>query len=502
MQRPIALRDVSMNILLFLLLLIIFTPFEISAQDTLWTKTFGGGDEDFGRCVQGTTDGGFIIVAYTRSYGFGNRDIYLIKTDAFGDTLWTRLYGDGGWDEGESVQQTMDGGYVITGGKTLPGEAERNVYLVKTDSNGDTLWSRQYGGPLNDTAESVRQTTDLGYIVTGWAESPNKGTRDGFLLKTDASGDTLWTRVWGDSLAEYAFDVQQTLDGGYIVTGGTASFGAGGMDVFLIKTDTHGKRLWEKTFGGSGFDLGKSVHQTMDGGYIIAGEYSVTLLNTEVYLIRTDASGDTLWTKRYGGFSSDRGEGIRQLSDGGFIVVGTSGSWGVHISDAFLLRTDSDGEFQWVQTYGGNESNWGESIDIISDGEYIITGKTGTTDYQTNDIYLVRVTESPIIIEEPVNSSPTPKQFILSQNYPNPFNPSTTIQFTIPERTSNQTTLTIYDIRGRQVRTLVNEGLDPGRHVVTWDGKDNRAILVSSGIYLYELKNGEEIQIRKMMVVE
>jgi len=310
--------------------------------DTLWTRTYGGWSNDYGYAVQQTTDGGYIVAGYTLSFGAGSSDVYLIKTDANGDTLWTKTYGGTNGEEGLAVQQTIDGGYIVAGYTGNFGAGSNDMYLIKTDVNGDTLWTRTYGGGGNDYGYAVQQTTDGGYIVAGYTLSFGAGSSDVYLIKTDANGDTLWTKTYGGGVTDYGYAVRQTTDGGYIVSGSTESFGAGWTDVYLIKTDVNGDTLWTKTYGGGVTDYGYAVEQTIDGGYIVAGlTLSFGAGNFDVYLIKTDVNGDTLWTRTYGGGGSDNSRVVDQTTDGGYIVTGLifSGGW----YDMYLIKTDSNG---------------------------------------------------------------------------------------------------------------------------------------------------------------
>jgi hypothetical protein len=309
-------------------------------------RTYGGSDWEKGASVQQTTDGGYIVAGYTDSFGSGFYDVYLIKTDPSGETLWTRTYGGNNSDYGASVQQTTDGGYIVTGYTASFGaglDDVYNVYLIKTDPSGDTLWTRTYGGSVIDRGSSVQQTTDGGYIVVGDTDSFGAGFYDVYLIKTDSSGDTLWTRTYGGNSSDYGYSVQQTTDGGYIVAGKTRSFGPVVYDVYLFKTDSAGNTLWERTYGGSDYESGNSVQQTMDGGYIVAGRTeSVGAGYADVYLIRTNASGDTLWTRTYGGSDWDVGESVQLTKDGGYVITGRTESFGAGYADVYLIKTDPD----------------------------------------------------------------------------------------------------------------------------------------------------------------
>ena len=213
---------------------------------------------------------------------------------AEGFITFERTYGGSDWDDGSSVQQTSDGGYIIAG-YTKSFGAGGDVYLIKTDANGNLLWQKTYGGSGYDDGTSVKQTSDGGDIIAGWTESFGVGGRNVYLIKTDANGNLLWQKTYGGSDYDWVFSVQQTSDGGYIIAGLTESFGAGGRDVYLIKTDADGNLLWQKTYGGSDDDCGTSVQQTSDGGYIIAGyTFSFGAGEGDVYLIKTDANGNVL----------------------------------------------------------------------------------------------------------------------------------------------------------------------------------------------------------------
>ena len=208
--------------------------------DTIWTRTYGGSDDDAGWSVAQTTDGGYIIAGWTESFGAGMEDVYLVKTDVEGDTLWTHTYGGSSTDWGYFVAQTTDSGYIVAGRTASFGAGSSDFYLVKTAPDGDTIWTRTYGGTDSDYGYSVVQTTDGGYIVAGGTRSFGAGEYDVYLVKTDALGDTIWTRTYGGSDYDGCRSIVQTSDGGYIIVGETKSFGAGLHDVYLIKTDSLG----------------------------------------------------------------------------------------------------------------------------------------------------------------------------------------------------------------------------------------------------------------------
>ena len=360
--------------------------------DTLWTRTYGGSSSDFGYSVQPTSDGGYILAGWTGSFGAGIANFYLVKTDADGNTLWTRTYGGSDFEEAYSVRQTTDGGYIVAGYTSSFGAGSFDVYLVKTDESGNELWTRTYGGGGSEIAYSVQQTTDGGYIIAGYTDSFGAGSADFYLVKTDSNGDTLWTRTYGGTDSDQSRSVQQTTDGGYIIAGYTSSFGAGGYDFYLVKTDADGNTLWTRTYGGSGTDQGYSVQQITDGGYIIAGiTGSFGAGSADFYLVKTDANGDSLWTRTYGGSGTDQGYSVDQTTDGGYIVAGYTESFGAGSWDFYLVKTDADGDTLWTRTYGGSSYDCGWSVQQTPDDGYIIAGYTMSFGAGGIDFYLVKV---------------------------------------------------------------------------------------------------------------
>jgi len=372
---------------------IIMVSWVYAQGDTLWTKTYGGDSIDGGYSVQQTTEGGFIITGYTKSYGAGNRDVYLIRTDANGDTLWTKTYGGDSLDVGYSVQQTTDGGFIITGYTESYGAGSYDVYLIRTDENGDTLWTRTFGGSSADVGYSVQQVTDGGFIIAGYTRSYGAGGSDVYLIKTDENGDTLWTKTYGGSHDDKGYSVQQTTDDGFIITGYTKSYGAGNSDVYLIRTNENGDTLWTRTYGGNSIDVGYSVQQTTDGGFIIAGyTRSYGAGSYDVYLIKTDENGNTLWTRTFGGDSIDVGYSVQQVTDSGFIIAGYTRSYGAGGSDVYLIKTDENGDTLWTKTYGGDSIDIGNSVQQTTDGGFIITGYTYSYGAGNSDVYLITAT--------------------------------------------------------------------------------------------------------------
>ncbi|MDD5528685.1 MAG: T9SS type A sorting domain-containing protein [bacterium] len=305
-----------------------------SSGDTLWTKTFGKISNNGGFSVQQTSDCGFIIAGNT----YSGKDVCLIKTDSLGDTLWSRSYGGTDSDYGECVQQTQDGGFVIVGGTYSFGTGApdyQNFYFIKTDSSGNTLWTKTYGGIYDDVGFSVQQTQDGGFIISGMTKAyygPGEG--DVYLIRTTSSGDVIWTKTFGVSGYDGGTSVQSVSGGmgGFIVLGYSELLGAGKGDIYFIRTNSSGNTIWTKTYGGTEYDEGWAFQQTSDSGFIISGmTTSFGAGGGDIYLIKINSSGDTLWTKTIGGTGYDAGRSIQQTSDSGFIIAGSGAGCGVYL---------------------------------------------------------------------------------------------------------------------------------------------------------------------------
>ena len=467
-----------------------------NAGDTLWTKTYGGANSDKGWCVQQTSDEGYIISGWTDSYGAGSYDIYLVKTDAAGDTIWTKTYGEEGSDDGRCIRQTPDGGYIIAGNTQPIGVMGSYVWLIKTDAVGDTMWTKKWGEtpiPNINTGRCVQLTSDGGYIISGHAQFLGTSNEDAYLLKTDADGNTEWMNFYGGPNYEIGYWTQQTSDEGYIVVGYTTSFGSGNEDVYLVKTDASGNIEWTKTYGGTNTDSGFSVQQTDDDGYIIAGfTDSFGEGSYDAYIIKTNAVGDEVWTKTYGGAQYDKAYSIQAISDGTYIVSGTTRSFEDPNGDIYILKLDSSGDTIWTATHGTPGDDRGWSVQQTSDDNYIIAGFS--TGAGTADYYMLKIAGEDITSIQDFSQSG--KQ-LLSQSYPNPFNLETTISFTMNK--ADFISIDIYNVEGVKIQTLLNTYLEASKHNVVWNGKNESGESVSKGIYFYKIEAGK-LQTIKMMI--
>ena len=449
-QEAVMYRSSFALVLSMAALAAILLPSSLNAEIN-FERTYGGTNDDDGWSAQQTAEGGYVVAGNTSSYGAGNSDIYLIKTDAAGDMLWTRTFGGPAFDYCRSVQQTADGGYILAGYTSSFGAGFSDIYLVKTDSSGETLWTRTYGGAEDDYGYAVRQTAEGGFIVTGETHSFGSGGNV-YLVRTNANGNALWTRTYGGESGEFGCSVQPTTDSGFIIVGSTSSFGAGGSDVYLVKTDANGDTLWSRTFGGTNDDYGGSVQQTIDGGYAIAGyTWSFGAGDGDVYLIKTDVTGDTMWTRTFGGAGYDGANSVQQTTDGGYAIAGHTTSFGAGGYDVYLLKTDERGDTQWTKTYGGSDNEVGYSIQPTADGGYVIAGGTHSFGSGGCDVYLIKTDSlGNVAVAEP-KASPTRAPALSLTCEPNPCRGATTISLKPQASSSKRPTLRIYDAQGRLV---------------------------------------------------
>lgn len=374
-----------------------------------WNKSFGGTKSDAANSIWETSDGGYILAGYTYSYGDDRGNAWLVKTDANGSEQWNKTFSGNYSGEANSVQQTSDGSYVLTG------KAYSKAWLIKTDTNGNLHWSKVF----EDAAEanSVWQTSDGGYIITG--KSHSNGNVDAWLMKTDINGNKQWSKKFGGPGEDSARSVQQTSDNEHIIVVGSTYgpdwysienitifgitvitrplFGPNGKDAWLIKLVENGNEQWNKTYGGSGSDEVNSVQQTSDGGYIMAGwTDSYGAGGRDAWLLKTDDYGNQQWNKTFGGTGFDLANSVQQTSDGGYVIGGLKGSY--EDRGAWIIKTDASGNQQWSKTFGDTDNAEASSVQQTSDGSYIMAGYTPLNGPNGRNAWLIKVVDdkSPI----------------------------------------------------------------------------------------------------------
>jgi predicted secreted protein len=364
---------------------------------SMWSKTYGGTGDDTarGETVQ-TSDGGYAILGETKSFGAGGSDFWLFKTDADGVMQWNKTYG-GALDEvSGDMYQTTDGGYALAGATYSFGAGGEDFWLVKTGADGVAYWAKTYGGTSDEHAYVVVQTSDGGYALAGYTDSFGAGNRDFYLVKTDADGNMEWSKTYGGTDMDFAYTMIRTSDGGYALAGYTDSFGAGGNDTWLVKTDASGNMQWNKTYGGTGNDGAIDIIESSAGGYVLTGytgSFGGVFL---VYLVKTDTSGNIQLEAAYGATFLEVGIHVIQTVDGGYAMAGYNYANG---QDFILIKTDADGTLEWETTYGGTGFETAYALLQASDGGYVLTGSTSSYGAGSNDIWLLKTDELGVVPE-------------------------------------------------------------------------------------------------------
>ena len=443
-----------------------------------WQKCLGGSNDDWAYSIQQTSDSGFIVAGYTESSNgdvsgnHGDYDYWVVKLNSSGDILWQKCLGGTNVDQAFSIQQTSDGGFIVAGGTfSNDGDVSGNhgnsdYWVVKLNSSGTIEWQKCLGGTDGDYANSIQQTSDGGFIVAGQTYSNdgdvsgNHGGSDAWVVKLNSSGTILWQKCLGGTVyGAIAYSIQQTSDGGFIVAGETRSYNGdvsgnhGGIDYWVVKLDSLGDIEWQKCLGGTNNDYARSIKQTSDGGFIVAG---FTMSNdgdvsgnhgwNDAWVVKLNSSGDIEWQKCLGGTDYDDAKSIQQTSDGGFIVAG------------FTASNDGD--------VSGNQGN--------------------------SDAWVVKLTNEPDRINEIENYNSL-------SIYPNPFREKAIITFDNPKNEKYR--LLIIDVTGKVVMEI-NEIYG---NTVEIDGSN-----LSAGVYVFELtcdqcvsvgKEGEKL-FRGRLVVE
>ncbi|MFA3782218.1 T9SS type A sorting domain-containing protein [Melioribacteraceae bacterium 4301-Me] len=406
-------------------------------------RIFGSSEseDDYGNSVKQTVDGGYIIVGQTTKPEENFPDVLVVKTDKFGKPLWSKIYGGAYTENASDVIVLNDGGFLIAGTSDSYGDGTNDVFILKLDSNGDSLWLKAFSNSDIENASRIIATQDGGFILCGSTTSNSPGaTSDVLVMKVDQDGNLIWKKSYGGSGGQQASDILALSDG-YIFTGSTSDPSTGISDVYLVKIDLSGNLIWEKTLGGSEFDAANSVYPASDGGFILAGYTSSYGAGArDAYLLKTDANGNEQWHKTFGTEHSDGFASVIQTNDGGYLCVGylnTFFSQQFIYDDLFVVKTDAQGNSVWQKTFGGNREDAASKVIISNNGSFIILG--GSNSYSPkNKLYLIALNENGEItkVGQDKPSDQLPADYNLSQNFPNPFNPTTTIKFTIPQNSS------------------------------------------------------------------
>jgi hypothetical protein len=355
-----------------------FASVEADAQYITFQQVYPSTFDQSARDILETSDGGYIILGMSENTTPGDTNIYVMKTDVNGVIQWTGTYGGNNPDYGYSIVEAGGGNYLIAGYTKSYGAGDYDSWLVKINSTGGEIWNKTYGGTGNDQAKSIVATDDGNYMLCGRTNSNNANSAtnfDAYLMKVDASGTEIWTKYYGAGVYEAARQLTKTLDGGYAFVGLTNTFGMGMGDVYVVRTNGTGDTLWTKCYGGINVDDGNEILATADGGFVIATETkSFGAGDFDVELFKIDGNGAVQWNELYGGTEKDVIHMLEQTNDGGFILGCISRSFGWIEPDMWLIKTNSSGAMTWSHNYGSFDHEHLYSAKQTADGGYALIG--------------------------------------------------------------------------------------------------------------------------------
>jgi hypothetical protein len=347
-----------------------------------WNRSYGGSSYDAFWTINVTSEGGYILGGQTSSYGAGGVDCWLIKTDSQGNEIWNKTYGGNYDDSLWYIEQTSDGGYIIVGDTKSFGAGVSDVFLIKTDSNGNESWNKTYGGINADCGNCVRQISE-GYIIIGWTYSYGNGDCDVWLIKTDQTGDEIWNQTFGGLGEDSGKSVLQTDDNGYMLAGRHHS-NQYSYRLWLIKTNSTGEEIWNKKYEELWNIVGidECFQPTSDGGYIIVGYENYLDYPSYGVLLKVDGNGTKQWSTDLKSYATcTRFDAVQQMEDGSYMISGIYGLFLPYSNeDAKLIKFDSNGNYKWSKRFGDFINfQAGVSLEVLSNGDYLIGGRKYNT---------------------------------------------------------------------------------------------------------------------------
>ena len=342
----------------------------------LFAKVYGGEEEDKAFYLLQTQDGGYAVTGHSLSFG-GYFDILVIKLDLYGSVEWAKTYGEPAAEDVNAMVQTSDGGYAVTGYMASSEMNIWNLLVMKLSSDGSLEWVRTFGGKYTENIGfSIIQTSDGGYAVAGLYDYYSIFAGLAIVIKLAPDGSVEWARLYGGDSLDYAYSIIQTSDGGYAVAGVSMSFGDTRSDMLVMKLAPDGSVEWAKLYGGSEPDGAWSIIQTSDGGYVVLGSTrSFGMGDVDLIVMKLAPDGSVEWAKTYGWYDTDYGTSIAQAPDGGYIIVGGTENFGVDSSDFLILKISSDGTLEWAETFGGPDHDKASSV-VVSKDYYTILGSS------------------------------------------------------------------------------------------------------------------------------
>jgi hypothetical protein len=364
----------------------------ISRHNT-WARTYGGAGVEQAYSVHQTSDGGFIVAGSTSSSGAGGNDAWLVKLNPSGQIIWQKAYGTVGDDFSVGAQQTSDGGFIVSA-FTGPSGFAGSAWIFKTDAAGNVQWQNKYEG-FGCCILPTQQTSDNGFIIAGFT---NSGTGDVQVIRLASSGAVMWAKTYGNATAfNAAFSIQTTPDGGFVVAGITNGYAINTLivgDVWVFRIDATGNIIWQNAYGGPGADYASSIARVSDDGFIVAGwTNSFGAAGQDAWLLRLDNTGGVIWQKAYGGTGQDVALSVEPASDRGFIVAGFTNSSGAGGQDAWVFKLTPTGNVVWQKTYGGPGDDRAVSAQQTTDGGFVVAATTSSFGNGNSHVWVLKLNQ-------------------------------------------------------------------------------------------------------------
>ncbi|MCS7202045.1 MAG: hypothetical protein NZ841_04650 [Dictyoglomus sp.] len=382
-------------LLVFFLLLSIFTITGCSSftLKVTWRKIHGySKNELVNSCIE-TRDGSYLFAGMSNSKNpNGEDDFYLLKIDKWGNVLGEWFHYGERDDNAQCVIETSDGGILVLGESySYATGISKDLYVVKLDKKGNIVWAKNFGGVDMDGGRSAIEDSDGNYILVGWTRSFGAGNSDFYMIKLSPNGEQLWSKTWGGRNFDEANCILESEDGNYLIAGYTLSFGGGGKDIALIKIDKNGNLVWYRTYGGARDDSASAIIKTIDGNYLLVGSTFSYGSKGDIYVLKVNSAGNIIWERNFGGEESEEGVCVVNTKDGGFVIVGSTRSYGVMGLGVYILKISSSGEPLWYKVYDGEGDDEGRTVLELEDGSLLVGGLTRSWGAQASDVLILKL---------------------------------------------------------------------------------------------------------------
>ncbi len=470
-----------------------------TAGNMSWSLAFGGSSDDMATGVLTLADGSFILTGRTRSFGKGDIDLFFSRISPQGEVTSFKTYGGLVEDRIMGITPTLDGQFLIYGSTRSGSKGLLDIIVLKVTKYGDVIWSRVLGGPVTDVTYSIKETPGGDYIVFAYTNSWEDlyGATDGYLIKLNVNGDILWNKSFGGSDYELLTNSDAALiteSGEIFMTGATHSMGAGDYDEFLIKFDAMGELDWAKTIGGTGYDFGRAITRTIDNGILVYGLITDPESGDRGSLLtKFSQGGELLWSQAYGGTQTNDIYTLHENEDGSLFATGKIEGHGESGADIWVINIDPSGM---------SDCYMSDFVPEIAPAEFesrFCDVYRGTISMEISEIDLAELSieqDLPMdvysaceLVGTDGNTHSFPKNFHVAPNMPNPFNPATQIKFDVPENT--RVSLAIYNVKGQKIIELLNKDFQPGSYRQDWDGRDKDGKVMPSGVYICRMVAGK-----------